>query len=114
MLYVKLLKALRGVLRSALLFYKKITGGLIDMGFETNHYDPCVANKMVNGSQMTVTWHMDNLKVSHNDPVEVTKFLLAMAKIYGTGITVPRGKVHTYLGMNFDYSTPHVRSLQTT
>ena len=106
MLYVKLLKALYGLLKSALLFYKKLRGDLENMGFEVNPQDPCVANKEVNGSQMTVTWHVDDLKVSHKDPAEVTKFLLAMARIYGKGITVTRGKIHTYLGMDFDYSTP--------
>jgi hypothetical protein len=34
-------------------------------GFEVNPYDPCVVNKMVNGSQMTVRWHVDNLMISH-------------------------------------------------
>ena len=58
------------------------------MGFEINPYDPCVANKTVNWTQMTATWHVNDLKVSHEDPVDVAKFLLAMAKIYGPGITV--------------------------
>ena len=43
MLYVKLLKALYRLLRSALLFYKKLAGELGDMGFEINPYGPCVA-----------------------------------------------------------------------
>ena len=105
MLYIKLLKALYGLLRSALLLYKKLAGDLVDMGFEINPYDPWVANKEVNGSQMTGTWHADNLKVSHKDPAEVREFILAMAKIYGPGITVTRGKIHTYLGIDFHYST---------
>ena len=75
MLYVTLSKALYGLLQSALLFYKKLRGELEAYGFEVNPYDPCVANKMVNGSQMTVTWHVDDLKVSHKDYDEVTKFL---------------------------------------
>ena len=54
MLYVKLSKALYGMLRSALLFYKKLASELIKMGFEINPYNPCVANKMINGCQMTV------------------------------------------------------------
>ena len=74
------------------------------MGFELNPYDPCVANKTINGSQMTVTWHVDDLKVSHVDSIEVTKFILSMAKIYGPNITVSRGPVHDYLGMDLDYS----------
>ena len=48
--YVRLLKALCGLLRSALLFYKKLRGDLESMGFEVNPYDPCVAKKMINGS----------------------------------------------------------------
>ena len=39
-----------------------------------NPHDPCVANKMINhGEQMTVTWHVDDLKISHMDSNEVTK-----------------------------------------
>ncbi len=47
-------------------------GELEEMGFEVNPYDPCVINKMVNGIQMTVMWYVDDLKVSHKDPIEVT------------------------------------------
>ena len=42
MLDVKLLKALYGLLRSALLFYNKLAGDLVDMGFEIN---PSVGGK---------------------------------------------------------------------
>ena len=44
------------------------------MGFEVNPYAPCVANKMVDGSQCTVAWHVDDLKVSHKDKAVVTYF----------------------------------------
>ena len=67
MLYVKLLKALYGMLRSALLFYKKLASELVEMGFEINPYDPCVANKTINGCQMTICWHVDDLKVRRGD-----------------------------------------------
>ena len=67
MLYVKLNKALYGLLRSALLFYKKLVSELEDMGFVLNPYDLCVANRMVDGTQQTVCWHVDNLKISHKD-----------------------------------------------
>ena len=63
MLYVRLSKALYGLLQSALLFYHKLRKELEDYGFEINPYDPCAANKIINGSQMTVTWHVDDLKV---------------------------------------------------
>jgi len=44
-LYVQLQKALYGMLKSALLFYKKLVSDLTHMGFTLNPYDPCVANK---------------------------------------------------------------------
>ena len=106
MLYVRLSKALYGLLQSALLFYKKLRGELENYGFEVNPYDPCVANKIVNGSQMTVMWHVDDLKVSHKDDNEITKFLLFWGKLYGDYITVNRGVVHDYLGMDLDFSKP--------
>jgi hypothetical protein len=73
-LYVKMQKALYGLLRSELLFYNKIVANLESDGFVLNPYDPCVANKIVNGKQMTVCWHVDDLKVLHCDPAEVTIF----------------------------------------
>ena len=45
MLYVRLNKALYGMLQAALLFYKRLRRWLEDAGFEVNPYDPCVANK---------------------------------------------------------------------
>ena len=74
------------------------------MGFVFNPYDPCVANRDIEGSQQTVTWHVDDLKVSHVNPSVNTQTIRALAKIYGPGITVSRGKVHDYLGMDLDYS----------
>ena len=46
-LYVRLKKALYGLLRSSLLFYRKLCGELETYGFKINPYDPCVGNKMV-------------------------------------------------------------------
>ena len=54
MLYVRLNKALYGMLRAALLFYKRLRRWLEDTGFKVNPYDPCVANKIINGTQITI------------------------------------------------------------
>jgi hypothetical protein len=59
-LYLQLQKALYGMMKSALLFYRKLVSELREMGFEINPCDPCVANKMVNGTQMTIRWHRDD------------------------------------------------------
>ena len=104
MLYVRLSKTLYGLLQSALLFYKKLRTELEDFGFEVNPYNPCVAYKTVNGSQMNVTWHVNDLKISHKDSLEVTKILDHFGKIYNDQMTVRREKVHDYLGMDLDFS----------
>ena len=52
-------------MKSVIWFYKKLRADLKTNGFIVNDYDTYVANKIVNGTQMTVTWHMDDLKVSH-------------------------------------------------
>ena len=62
------------------------------MGFVINPYDPCVANKMVNGHQMTVCWHVDYLQVSHKDEDAVTALALKLASLYGPKTTICRGK----------------------
>jgi hypothetical protein len=103
-LYIKLQKALYGCIRIALLFYEKLVGDLTSQGFELNPYDPCVANKIVEGSQFTLTWHVDDIKMSHKDPKEVTKVIDWLKSIYGDNMHVSRGLVHDYLGMTLDYT----------
>ena len=98
-------KALYGLLKSALDFYNKLRGDLEENDFVVNPYDPCVANKIVNGKQMTVIWHVDDLKVSHVDPKENTKFANWMKELYGEKLTIHRGKIHDYLGMDMDWNT---------
>ena len=104
MLYVKLTKDLYGMLRSAMLFYKKLRGHLEGKVFEVNPYDPCVANKLVNGSQMTVCWHVDDLKISHIEEDAITDFCTRICGIFGNGTKIARGKVHEYLGMDMDWN----------
>jgi hypothetical protein len=69
-----------------------------------NPYDPCVANKVINEKQMTVCWHVDNLKVFHMEPAEITKFGEWLSNNYGMTVVTHQGKVHDYLGMILDFS----------
>jgi hypothetical protein len=96
-------KALYGLLRNVLLFYKKVVADLESDGFVLNPYDPCVANKVVDGKQMTVCWHVDDLKVSYCDPAQVTIFGEWMSTKYGVAVATHQGKVHDYLGMIFNF-----------
>jgi hypothetical protein len=49
-LYVKMLKALYGMLQSSLLYYKKFCKDIESIGFEANPYDPDITNCIVNGN----------------------------------------------------------------
>jgi hypothetical protein len=53
-LYLRLQKALYGIINSALLFYRKLVLELKSMGFAVNPYDPCIANKIVVEHQLTL------------------------------------------------------------
>ena len=75
LLYVQLLKALYGCLRSELLFYRKILAGLESRGFSLNQYYPCVVNKMICGKKFTITWHVENLKPSQVDKKVVDEMI---------------------------------------
>ena len=63
-LYVQLLKALYGCVKSALLWYRLYTAEVLsNMGFALNLYDLCMANKEINGSQFIVAFYVDDNKV---------------------------------------------------
>ena len=67
-------------------------------GFIINPYDPCMANKMLGGKQLTVCWNMDDLKISCTDANEVIKMIQWLESDNGE-MNGSRGKRHDYLGM---------------
>ena len=63
---VELQKALYGTLQAAILFWKDLTKFLTEeLGFIINLYDSCIVNKIIDGKQCTIIWHVDDLKLSH-------------------------------------------------
>jgi hypothetical protein len=107
-MYVRLAKALYGMLQAALLFWKDLTGYLQELGFALNPYDNCVANKTIDGTQCTILWHVDDLKISHATQAVLEDLIDSLNARYGKldPLTVTRGDVHNYLGMTIDYSVP--------
>ena len=56
---------------------------------------------------MTAVWHVDDMKVSHENPQEVTMFINELKDKFedeNGAMTVHRGKKHTHLGMELDFS----------
>ena len=103
MLYVKLKKYIYRCLKIVLLFYQNISSDMRKKGFVINLYDLCVANKMVNSKQMTVTWYVADLKISHVDSSEVTRMIKWLESHYGK-MRIFRGKLYDYLGLDLDQS----------
>ncbi len=97
------------MMKSALLFYHKLVADLCSIGFELNPYDPCVANKMMDGHQMTICWHVDVLFLGHKDPTTVSNIIQWLQDCYETSdkpLQATCGTLHDCLGMNMDFLTP--------
>ena len=107
-LYVRMLKALYGMIIASLLYYKKLRKDIESIGFEVNTYDACVSNTMVNGKQHTVACHVDDVKSNHVYPKLNDDFHKWLEKTYGSDdighVEASRGKVHEYLAMTLDYT----------
>ena len=112
-LIVQCLNAIYGAMKASLLFYRKFTKSIKSIGFEINPYDPCVANRIVRGKQQTILFHVDDNKISHVDSEVNDELIDWLRENYesifedGSGkMKVCRGKVHDFLGMKLDFTTP--------
>ena len=74
---------------------------LIEWGFKINEYDRCVTNKVINGKQCTIIWHVDDLKISHVDPKVVKDVIEKLEKKFWqeSPLVTSQGKTIEYLGM---------------
>jgi hypothetical protein len=98
---------------ASLLYCRKFVKSLTDIDFIINPYDPCVSNKIIEGEQMTICFHVDDCKLSHHKKTCMDQMIGYLRQEYdsifedGSGaMTVSRGKIHKYLGMTVDYNVP--------
>ena len=63
----ELLRLSNGMIESPMLWHKKFAKGTEEQGFKLNPRDLCVANEPVNGSNLTLVWHVDDVVISHLD-----------------------------------------------
>ena len=82
-LYLRLKEALYGCMQSAILWYDTFKSCLINIGFTLNKYDPCVANKVINGNQCTICWYVDDTKISHVDSTVVDQVIKSIEDQFG-------------------------------
>ena len=78
------------------------------MGFQTNKFDECTFNKMINRHQCTIQVHMDDLKLSYVQQDELNKIINQQKEVFGTDgdmLTASYGRIIKHLGMTIDWST---------
>ena len=59
----------------SLILHQKFRKDLEAIGFKVNPYDTCVSNNMIWYKRKTMTWHVNDLKVSHDDKDIVENFI---------------------------------------
>jgi hypothetical protein len=62
---------------------------------------------MVHGSQVTIQFHVDDLKISHRDQSVIDEVLLDLNNKFGTTrkpLAARTGMMHDHLGITIDYS----------
>jgi hypothetical protein len=57
---------------------------------------------MINHKQITMVWHVDDIKMSHDEEEEFTRMIKWLKSIYRKDMRLSRGRVHDYLGMTLD------------
>ena len=109
MIYVQCNKVAYRTVDAAIMAYQKLTSYLKKWGFEANPYDLCVWNAIIDGSQMTIVFHVDNLKISHMKRSAIQVIIDKLNKVYGKREKMKVAdfkssrKVMEYLGMRLDY-----------
>ena len=74
----------------------------MEMGFQLNLYDNCVANKDIEGKQCIIAWWVDNNFMSHIQPKVLTKVIEDIEAKFGK-MTVTRGDKHVFLGIKIQF-----------
>jgi hypothetical protein len=64
-LLVQCQNARYGTMVAIFLYYRKFVKSLTDVGFIINPYDPCVANKIIEGKQTLICFHVYDFKISN-------------------------------------------------
>jgi hypothetical protein len=100
---VKLKKPLYGTVMAAKLWYQKLSGDLLLLGFEKNIQDECVFNRVVNGRQQTLVIHVDDMLITAESEEAIDNIIKEIGEKY-ENLSVYRGRKLDYLGMTFDFT----------
>lgn len=101
-------KAVYGTLLAAIIFYNKLSFHLVKRGFKCNEYNMCTFNKIVDGHQLTVQFHVNDLKASQQNKNVLQEFINKLRAEFSKEdkLMENKGLIHDYLGITIDYSLP--------
>ena len=107
-LYIDIIKDIYSMLQSSLLSYIELWKYFETDCFKIDPYDPCVTKNIIKGEPLTVVFHVDYLKASHNEKNMVDNFeqWIYFMYLYLKIIKVKsvRGEVHEYISIHLDYT----------
>ena len=95
------MKALYNCIKSGILWCNLFSETLRKLVFVFNPHDLCVAKKVINGKQFTITWYVSKLKVPHVES-SVTDEVVRAIKSYFEKMIVTRGVHHKYVGIEIE------------
>lgn len=77
------------------------------IGFTVNNFEPGVANRVINGGQHTIYYHVYDVISSHLYLSVNNGFANWANKVYGQlkPVEVQRGTIHDYLGMQMNFES---------
>ena len=73
-----------------------------------NPYDKCVANKIIDGDQCTISWHVDDNIVTYKKQSAIEYIKKLMVKHFGE-MDFIEGEEHTFLGMKITVKDKKVK-----
>ena len=68
-------------------------------GFEINFYDKCVVKKVIEVTQCTIDWYVDDNNLSHKNPELILDIMNEVRKHFEE-LSIVKEKNHTFLVMN--------------
>jgi len=110
-MYCLLNKALYGTGEAARLWFNLVVKTLKANGYEQNPYDKCIFNKMIDGNQCTILFHVDDFFISTVSSAAHEEVEAMFRKAFNK-ITVEKGPVISFVGMTFDFTVE--RSVHVT
>ena len=94
------------MLVASMLWYRNFRHDLEGIGFKFNPFGPRVVNRIVNGSQHTIRYHVGDVILSRLKAKVNNNFAIWAQGEYGSvkSVEVKCGKTHKFLGMTLDFS----------